>query len=93
MELINHKNLMFSFLFVSVLNQLHPISIYIVYISVLFVVFHMMNVGKLLVSIKRAMNSSRIELLWLVWDQSQSKYYLRTTCKSFSYDECMMNEG
>jgi hypothetical protein len=24
------------------------------------------------------MNSSRIELLWLVWDQSQSKYYLRT---------------
>jgi hypothetical protein len=34
--------------------------------------------GKLLVSIKRAMNSSRIELLWLVWDQSQSKYYLRT---------------
>jgi hypothetical protein len=34
--------------------------------------------GKLLVSIKRAMNSSRIELLWLVWDQSRSKYYLRT---------------
>jgi hypothetical protein len=32
--------LMFS-LFVSVLNQLHPISIYIVYISVLLVVFHM----------------------------------------------------
>jgi hypothetical protein len=31
------------FLFVSVLNQLHPISIYIVYISVLLVVFHMMN--------------------------------------------------
>jgi hypothetical protein len=30
---------MFSFLFVSVLNQLHPISIYIVYISVLLVVF------------------------------------------------------
>jgi hypothetical protein len=29
-------------------------------------------------SIKRAMNSSRIELLWLVWDQSRSKYYLRT---------------
>ena len=27
------------------------------------------------------MNSSRIELLWLVWDQSRSKYYLRTTCK------------
>jgi hypothetical protein len=27
------------------------------------------------------MNSSQIELLWLVWDQSQSKYYLRTTCK------------
>ena len=25
-----------------------------------------------------AMNSSRIELLWLVWDQSRSKYYLRT---------------
>ena len=24
------------------------------------------------------MNSSRIELLWLVWDQNQSKYYLRT---------------
>ena len=24
------------------------------------------------------MNSSRIELLWLVWDQSRSKYYLRT---------------
>jgi hypothetical protein len=24
------------------------------------------------------MNSSWIELLWLVWDQSQSKYYLRT---------------
>ena len=24
------------------------------------------------------MNSSRIELLWLVLDQSQSKYYLRT---------------
>jgi hypothetical protein len=23
------------------------------------------------------MNSSRIELLWLVWDQSRSKYYLR----------------
>jgi hypothetical protein len=34
--------------------------------------------GKLLISIRRAMNSSRIELLWLVWDQSQSKYYLRT---------------
>ena len=34
--------------------------------------------GKLLVSIKRAMNSSLIELLWLVWDQSRSKYYLRT---------------
>ena len=34
--------------------------------------------GKLLISIKHAMNSSRIELLWLVWDQSQSKYYLRT---------------
>jgi hypothetical protein len=33
------------FLFVSVLNQLHPISIYIVYISVLLVVFHMMNEG------------------------------------------------
>jgi hypothetical protein len=33
--------------------------------------------GKLLISIKRAMNSSRIELLWLVWDQSRSKYYLR----------------
>ena len=33
---------------------------------------------KLLISIKRAMNSSRIELLWLVWDQSRSKYYLRT---------------
>ena len=34
-------------LFVSVLNQLHPISIYlyIVYISVLLVVFHMMNEG------------------------------------------------
>jgi hypothetical protein len=30
-------------LFVSVLNQLHPVSIYIVYISVLLVVFHMMN--------------------------------------------------
>ena len=30
---------------VSVLNQLHPISIYIVYISVLLVVFHMMNEG------------------------------------------------
>jgi hypothetical protein len=28
-----------------VLNQLHPISIYIVYISVLLVVFHMMNEG------------------------------------------------
>jgi hypothetical protein len=24
------------------------------------------------------MNSSRIALLWLVWDQSRSKYYLRT---------------
>ena len=24
------------------------------------------------------MNSSRIELLWLVWDQIRSKYYLRT---------------
>jgi hypothetical protein len=23
-------------------------------------------------------NSSRIELLWFVWDQSRSKYYLRT---------------
>jgi hypothetical protein len=34
--------------------------------------------GKLLISIKRAMNSSQIELLWLVWDQSRSKYYLRT---------------
>ena len=34
--------------------------------------------GKLLISIKRAMNSSWIELLWLVWDQSRSKYYLRT---------------
>jgi hypothetical protein len=33
------------FLFVSVLNQLHPISIYIVHISVLLVVFHMMNEG------------------------------------------------
>jgi hypothetical protein len=33
------------FLFVSVLNQLHPISISIVYISVLLVVFHMMNEG------------------------------------------------
>ena len=33
------------FLFVSVLNQLHPISIYIAYISVLLVVFHMMNEG------------------------------------------------
>ena len=33
---------------------------------------------KLLISIKRAMNSSWIELLWLVWDQSRSKYYLRT---------------
>ena len=34
--------------------------------------------GKLLISIKHVMNSSRIELLWLVWDQSRSKYYLRT---------------
>jgi hypothetical protein len=34
--------------------------------------------GKLLISIKRAMNSSQIELLWLVWDPSRSKYYLRT---------------
>jgi hypothetical protein len=34
--------------------------------------------GKFLISIKRAMNSSRIELLWLVWDQSRSKYYFRT---------------
>jgi hypothetical protein len=34
--------------------------------------------GKLLISIKCAMNSSRIELLWLVWDQNRSKYYLRT---------------
>jgi hypothetical protein len=34
--------------------------------------------GKLLISIKRAMNLSRIELLWLVWDLSRSKYYLRT---------------
>ena len=34
--------------------------------------------GKLPISIKRAMNSSRIELLWLVWYQSRSKYYLRT---------------
>jgi hypothetical protein len=25
-----------------------------------------------------SMNSSRIELQWLVWDQSRSKYYLRT---------------
>ena len=24
------------------------------------------------------MNSSRIEFLWLFWDQSRSKYYLRT---------------
>ena len=24
------------------------------------------------------MNSSRIELLWFVWDQSRSNYYLRT---------------
>ena len=24
------------------------------------------------------MNSSPIELLWFVWDQSRSKYYLRT---------------
>jgi hypothetical protein len=24
------------------------------------------------------MHSCRIELLWLVWDQSRSKYYLRT---------------
>ena len=24
------------------------------------------------------MNSSQIELLWLVWDQSRSKFYLRT---------------
>ena len=24
------------------------------------------------------MNSSRIELLWLVWDKSRSEYYLRT---------------
>jgi hypothetical protein len=31
--------------------------------------------GKLLISIKRAMNSSRIELLWFVWDPSRSKYY------------------
>ena len=30
-------------LFVSVLNQLHPISIYIVYICVLLVVFHMIK--------------------------------------------------
>ena len=36
------------------------------------------GVGQPLISIKRAMNSSRIELLWLVWDQSRSKYYLRT---------------
>ena len=34
--------------------------------------------GKPRISIKRAMNLSRIELLWLVWDQSRSKYYLRT---------------
>jgi hypothetical protein len=34
--------------------------------------------GKLLISIKQAMNSSRIELLWLDWNQSRSKYYLRT---------------
>ena len=34
--------------------------------------------GKLLISIKRAMNSIQIELLWLAWDQSRSKYYLRT---------------
>jgi hypothetical protein len=34
--------------------------------------------GKLLISIKCAMNSSRIELLWFVWDQSRTKYYLRT---------------
>jgi hypothetical protein len=34
-----------SSLLLSVLNQLHPISIYIVYISVLLVVFHMMNEG------------------------------------------------
>jgi hypothetical protein len=27
---------------------------------------------------EQSMNSSRIELLWLVWDQSRSKYYLRT---------------
>jgi hypothetical protein len=36
--------------------------------------------GKLLISIKRAMNSSRIELLWLVWDQS---YHLRKIDTNF----------
>jgi hypothetical protein len=45
--------------------------------------------GKLLVLIKRAMNSSRIELLWLVWDQSRSKYYLRT---KFPAQEFQMGE-
>jgi hypothetical protein len=33
------------FLFVSVLNQLHPISIYIVYISVLLVVFKNLQIS------------------------------------------------
>jgi hypothetical protein len=40
--------------------------------------------GKFLISIKRAMNSSRIELSWLVWDQSRSKYYLRTKFQDLS---------
>jgi hypothetical protein len=45
MDMIIFLCILFVFLFVSVLNQLHPISIYIVYISVLLVVFHMMNEG------------------------------------------------
>jgi hypothetical protein len=46
--------------------------------------------GKLLISIKRAMNSSRIELLWLVWDQSWSKYYLSSRMELInqSVDNC-----
>jgi hypothetical protein len=34
--------------------------------------------------IKCAMNSSRIELLWLVWDQSWSKYYLSSRMRSIT---------
>ena len=34
------------------------------------------------------MDSSRIELLWLVWDQSRSKYYLRTKFQDGAQMRC-----